>query len=44
MIFLNTLLVGCINSVFGRVVSFRQEPASAIYSLGYGYDYSKTDE
>lgn len=42
MIVLNALWVGCIN-VCGRIIAFRDPPASAIYSQGYGYDYSKTD-
>jgi hypothetical protein len=43
MILLNALWVGCLNSFFGRVIGFREPPAEAIYSLGYGYDYGKTD-
>jgi hypothetical protein len=44
MLLLNSVWVGVINSVFGRVVSWRQVPAEAIYSLGYGYDYDDTDD
>lgn len=43
MLFLNAVLVSYIN-VFGRVVTWGAQPASAIYSLGYGYDYEKTDD
>lgn len=43
MLFLNAIRVSCANA-YGRVATWKQEPASAIYSLGYGYEYSKTDD
>jgi len=43
MLFLNALRTTYVN-MFGRVVTWRDQPASAIYSLGYGYDYEKTDD
>lgn len=43
MLVLNAVWVSCIN-IFGRVATWGAQPASAIYSLGYGYDYEKTDD
>ena len=42
MVRLNFIRVCCINA-FARVVTTREPPASAIYSSGYGYNYTKTD-
>lgn len=41
-IFLNDLHVIALN-VYARFHSFQLDPAVAAHSLGYGYDYEKTD-
>ena len=31
-------------NVYSKLASWHLDPASSIYTLGYGYDYDKTDE
>ena len=42
MIVLNALLVAWVHCS-GRIITWRDPPAVAIYSRGYGYNYGKTD-
>jgi len=43
MLFINQLQVACLN-MYGRIATWKQEPASPVHNPGYGYDYSKTDD
>jgi len=42
MLFLNAIRASVIN-IYGRVVTWKERPASALQGLGYPYEYSKTD-
>ena len=43
MLTLNYIRVVLIN-LYGTLATWHLDPAVSIYTRGYGYDYSKTDE
>lgn len=38
--FIHVLLI----NAYGRLATWHLDPADSIYTRGYGYDYSKTEE